>query len=111
METKPGQYVVTGIVSGGRGKLGGCGGINNPVHYVRVKMFTQWIVGNIETEARWTLIPIFRLDLIYLSGGSYAGTKASKSDSITNNGKPRGAEGHDIRRHDFCFSLSEQTLE
>ena len=35
VETKPGQYVVTGVVSGGRGNLGACGGINNPVHYVR----------------------------------------------------------------------------
>ena len=35
VETKPGQYVVTGVVSGGRGHLGKCGGINNPVHYVR----------------------------------------------------------------------------
>ena len=35
VETKPGQYVVTGLVSGGRGNLGKCGGINNPVHYVR----------------------------------------------------------------------------
>ena len=29
------KYVVTGLVSGGRGYLGNCGGINNPVHYVR----------------------------------------------------------------------------
>ena len=35
VETKSGQYVVTGLVSGGRGSLGACGGINNPVHYVR----------------------------------------------------------------------------
>ena len=27
--------IVTGIVSGGRGDLAKCGGINNPVHYVR----------------------------------------------------------------------------
>ena len=26
---------VLGVVSGGRGTLGRCGGINNPVHYVR----------------------------------------------------------------------------
>ena len=24
-----------GVVSGGRGELGECGGINNPIHYVR----------------------------------------------------------------------------
>ena len=35
VETKSGQYVVTGVVSGGRGNLGKCGGVNNPVHYVR----------------------------------------------------------------------------
>lgn len=34
-EPEPGVYVVTGVVSGGRGELGFCGGINNPVHYVR----------------------------------------------------------------------------
>ena len=32
-----------GIVSGGRGALGECGGISNPVHYVRVKRFGRWI--------------------------------------------------------------------
>ena len=30
-----GNSVVTGVVSGGRGDLASCGGINNPVHYVR----------------------------------------------------------------------------
>ena len=30
-----GRYVILGIVSGGWGKLGKCGGVNNPVHYVR----------------------------------------------------------------------------
>lgn len=29
------RYVVTGLVSGGRGLLSYCGGINNPTHYVR----------------------------------------------------------------------------
>ena len=93
MEETKNRFVVTGarfnknssfvgIVSGGRGVLGECGGINNPIHYVRVKRFTRWIVANLGHEARWSLIPIFRLDLIYLSGGSYAGTKPSKSDSI-----------------------------
>ena len=64
MEESKGRYVVTGarfnknpffvgIVSGGRGTLGECGGINNPIHYVRVKRFTRWIVENIENDARW----------------------------------------------------------
>jgi len=52
VEESKGRYVVTGIVSGGRGILGECGGINNPVHYVRVKKFIRWIVKNIEREAR-----------------------------------------------------------
>ena len=93
MEESKNRYVVTGarinknssfvgIVSGGRGVLGECGGINNPIHYVRVKRFTRWIVANLGHEAWWSLIPIFRIDLIYLSGGSYAGTKPSKSESI-----------------------------
>merc|ERR1719460_901240 len=43
VENRPGQYVVTGLVSGGRGNLGACGGINNPVHYVRVKKLAAWI--------------------------------------------------------------------
>eukprot|EP00091_Calanus_sinicus_P002228 TRINITY_DN1226_c0_g1_i9.p1 TRINITY_DN1226_c0_g1~~TRINITY_DN1226_c0_g1_i9.p1 ORF type:complete len:512 (-),score=117.34 TRINITY_DN1226_c0_g1_i9:229-1764(-) len=38
------KYVVTGSVSGGRGELGYCGGIDNPVHYVRLKFFARWIV-------------------------------------------------------------------
>ena len=28
--------------------MGMCGGINNPVHYVRVKLFTSWITGIME---------------------------------------------------------------
>ena len=35
VKTISGKYVVTGVVSGGRGNLGECGGINNPVHYTR----------------------------------------------------------------------------
>ena len=29
------EYNSIGVVSGGRGELGNCGGVNNPVHYVR----------------------------------------------------------------------------
>ena len=50
---KNNSYLFEGVVSGGRGTLGECGGINNPIHYVRVKRFTRWIVENIESEARW----------------------------------------------------------
>merc|ERR1712226_975049 len=46
------HFVVTGATSGGRGKLGECGGINNPVHYARVKHFTRWIVENMGKERR-----------------------------------------------------------
>jgi len=45
-----GRYVVTGVVSGGRGTLGECGGINNPIHYVRVRSFTRWIIQNIGND-------------------------------------------------------------
>merc|ERR1712215_544919 len=44
------KFVVTGATSGGRGKLGECGGINNPVHYARIKHFTRWIVENMGQE-------------------------------------------------------------
>jgi len=37
------KYVVLGVVSGGRGVLSNCGGLNNPTHYARVKKFGQWI--------------------------------------------------------------------
>jgi len=47
IEEEVGRYVVTGVVSGGRGTLGECGGINNPIHYVRVRFFTKWILWNI----------------------------------------------------------------
>jgi len=56
MSTSKKSYIVLGVVSGGRGKLGNCGGINNPVHYVRVKKFTEWIimlVGNQSSEVCW----------------------------------------------------------
>jgi len=42
------NFVVTGLVSGGRGPLGFCGGINNPVHYARVKMFSNWILSHLD---------------------------------------------------------------
>merc|ERR1711911_48632 len=38
-----GRYVVLGVVSGGRGRLGNCGGINNPTHYGRAKFYVPWI--------------------------------------------------------------------
>jgi len=44
------KYVLTGVVSGGRGALGECGGINNPIHYVRVKKFLRWILGIVGKE-------------------------------------------------------------
>ena len=59
VEEKPNHFVVTGsstsfcsfsflgIVSGGRGNLGECGGINTVIHYVRLKKFTVWILKNI----------------------------------------------------------------
>ena len=41
-----------GVVSGGRGALGECGGVNNPIHYVRVKGLTRWIIDNIGRGSR-----------------------------------------------------------
>lgn len=55
VEETPGRFVVTGIVSGGRGALGQCGGVNNPIHYVRVKRLTRWIVENLGQQARGEL--------------------------------------------------------
>jgi len=43
VENKDVQYVVIGITSRGSGKLGNCGGADNPTHYVRVKDFIKWI--------------------------------------------------------------------
>ena len=43
---------VLGVVSGGRGTLGECGGINNPIHYTRVKKFSRWIVENVDDRDR-----------------------------------------------------------
>jgi len=37
------HYILLGIVSGGRGHFKDCGGINNPTHNTRVKMFGGWI--------------------------------------------------------------------
>jgi len=46
------NFILTGVVSGGRGELGNCGGVNNPVHYVRVKKLTKWISINLGKEKR-----------------------------------------------------------
>jgi len=37
------SFVVLGAVSGGRGALGHCGGLNNPTHYARISFFLDWI--------------------------------------------------------------------
>jgi hypothetical protein len=46
-----GKNVVLGVVSGGRGALGKCGGINNPTHYVRVKKLRSWIIKMLGDDA------------------------------------------------------------
>ena len=45
------QYLLHSSVSssGGRGKLGYCGGINNPVHYVRLKLLASWVTDILHT--------------------------------------------------------------
>jgi len=43
------HFVVTGLVSGGRGRLGNCGGLNNPVHYVRLKKLVPWVMEIMKT--------------------------------------------------------------
>merc|ERR1719244_667801 len=52
VEEEPGVFVVTGVVSGGRGALSQCGGINNPIHYTRLKKFSSWIVKNIGKDRK-----------------------------------------------------------
>jgi len=46
------NFVVTGVVSGGRGPKGKCGGINNPVHYARVKRFSTWLFHFVDKSSR-----------------------------------------------------------
>ena len=36
--------VLIGVVSRGTGSRGNCGGLNNATHYVRIKMFLDWIM-------------------------------------------------------------------
>jgi len=43
-------FIVLGAVSGGRGALSDCGGMNNPTHYARVKMFVGWIAEILKDE-------------------------------------------------------------
>jgi len=45
-----GQYILTGVVSGGRGVLGNCGGVNNPTHYTRVREFIHWILDAVGAD-------------------------------------------------------------
>jgi len=46
------NHVVTGVVSGGRGPQGLCGGVNNPVHYARVRSFTMWLYHFMDEKSR-----------------------------------------------------------
>jgi len=50
-DNKSGKFVVLGAVSGGRGVLSNCGGINNPTHYARLKFFGPWIIRILGVEA------------------------------------------------------------
>jgi len=45
------KHIVLGVVSGGRGGLRDCGGINNPTHYARVKAFGSWITEMLGADA------------------------------------------------------------
>jgi len=45
------RNVILGVVSGGRGMLGSCGGFNNPTHYVRLSKFVEWMKTVIGPEA------------------------------------------------------------
>ena len=36
--------VLVGIVSRGTGTRGNCGGLDNATHYVRIKLFVNWIL-------------------------------------------------------------------
>jgi len=51
-EGPDGRFVVLGAVSGGRGILKECGGMNNPTHYVRLKAFGGWIKDTLGRDAR-----------------------------------------------------------
>merc|ERR1719391_1369148 len=43
---RKGNVVLTGLIAGGRSKIGNaCGGVNNPVYVTRVKMFTSWVLN------------------------------------------------------------------
>jgi len=44
------KHVITGLISGGRSKIGSCGGVNNPLHLPRVKMFSLWILKIVGQE-------------------------------------------------------------
>merc|ERR1712002_514871 len=51
------RFVVLGAVSGGRGPLGDCGGMNNPTHYARVSAFRRWfkiILGKEIQQVCWS---------------------------------------------------------
>jgi len=51
-ESPDGRFVVLGAVSGGRGRLGKCGGMNNPTHYARVKYFGRWIKATLSEDSQ-----------------------------------------------------------
>ena len=42
-KVKQKKYVLIGITSRGTGVRGNCGGLENPTHYVRIKLFLEWI--------------------------------------------------------------------
>jgi len=51
-DDKKERFVVLGVVSGGRGVLAKCGGINNPTHYGRVKHYIPWVKKILAEESK-----------------------------------------------------------
>ena len=45
-----GRSVVLGLVSGGRGHIKQCGGVNNPTVYVRLKTLSPWILRHVDKK-------------------------------------------------------------
>jgi len=48
---RQGRHIVLGAVSGGRGGLRDCGGVNNPTHYARISAFGTWITNMLGPDA------------------------------------------------------------
>ena len=51
------RLILLGVTSKGHSKIGNCGGIDNPTHYVRLREMLSWITKYVKKRKEQFVIP------------------------------------------------------